>query len=202
MLDINSLLLNAGFSGVGLALGVVALYILIQILSKLDYFHKYYTTKKFTRINNLILLKENLSNEMLKELSQEVIDEYLFKQFTNISANKKLRDFILTNYKEYDIELYHFRLASRFFKTTESGVEIKISNFDKIGMYLNYIFSALFLILVISVLGIFLIEENISFQKFLILLFLSCVFSISSVYILAQNLPLKSAIYLKEKLEI
>lgn len=139
---------------------------------------------------------------MLKELSQEVIDEYLFKQCTNILANKKLRDLILTSYKEYDIELEHFRRASRFFKTTESGVEIKISNFDKFGMYFNYIFSALFLTLVISILGFFVIEENISFQEFLILLFLFCVFSISSVYILAQNLPLKSAIYLKEKVNI
>ncbi|MBF0784801.1 hypothetical protein E4T80_04805 [Muribacter muris] len=180
----------------------IIIFIIIQFFQKFEYIHRHYANREYTKINNLLNIKENLSNIYLKELTQEVIDEYVFRVCTTISANKKLREIILVKHKENDIELFHFKRASRFFKLTDEGLKIEISKLDIFGKYFNYAFSIVLFLLVLYILILISLSENITLQKYLISLFLSCSFSIGALYILTQNFPLKSAIYLKEKLNL
>lgn len=172
-----------------------------QILGNISYFHQYFSNRENNNIKELIQLREETKDGNIKNLINDKIDEYIFRKCTGIAKKKKTINFIFSLSKKLDIELHHFEKSTRFYKLKNGKFELKITQWDKIGKYIDYTAITTLFLLTVFIILLNLIYEHITFPQRIVTFILAILLMLFSIYIFHQGKPLKSAMLIKNKLE-
>lgn len=140
-----------------------------------------------------------LTKEHLKE---ELVTEH-FKIATGLRLEKEFRESVINLHKrmEGSISFSHFKKAIEHLEYKDSEIKIKLTWYDKAGFWFNLIFGCILALLGMLIFIVPTHLADVSVVQFFMFVGLGAFFFSTSVMMLNQTFPVRSAKLIKKELD-